>query len=354
MAIPRITPAILGWDWTDPIKSLSEAFANAQKWAVERIQDIILNPSDDLVRSRVVAELTLMQNNLAFWLSYWVFGLVLLITVLTVRNGRRLGHAFVVWILISAIAPVWADAVWEMRAFGLNAAEVVSFFEAPDIGTFAPPNIGNPIAGMVFFGTNFSLGLVLASTLAFYEFVIVAFQLWALPAVAISSIGPRSKKFSNIVIALGLTAALFGRPAAIFFLEGAMWMIDTLPFGKTAFGAGVYTMGGILAAFLIQLVLIFVMYHAVVFAQSFGSSLVKGTVATTTKQVLRVDVQKYRERFNPTPTPVHIVSSSVDDVASKEASKQARRERRAAAAQAGATATGHPEVGMALGTIMRK
>ena len=347
----RIIPL---WNPLDPLGGLGEAFAEAQKWAMRRIQEIILNPSDELIRSRVVADITLAQNNLALWLSYWLFGLILLWTVLTVKNGHRLGYAFVVWILLSAFAPVWSDIVWELRKFGLNFAETLSWFEAANVDAFNPPALGDPIAAILFGGTNFALGIVLASLLGFYEFVIIAFQLWALPAVAISSIGPRSRKFSNIVIAFGLTATVGGRAAAIFFLEGAMWMIDTAPFGKTAFGASIYTAGGIAAAFLFQFILVFVFYHAVVFAQNHGKALVSGTVAATINKVVQVDMRKLHDHFNPQPMPVHVVSSASDGDEEKRARQEGRRRKAATAAEAGATATGHPEAGLVLGAILRK
>lgn len=343
------------WNPLDPLSGLSDAVVSGYKWMTKALEKFLMSPITNMSDNAAIRLIVSSQANLAMYLAYVTLGLMLIVAVFLMK-GKKLGHALAVWAILSVLTPIWVDLVLAMRDFGIQLAELVTKLDLPTASTsLNDPLFDEPIIGILFMGIALMLGGLVASLVVGNEFIIVFFMIWWMPAFAISAIGERSKKVSNIILAFGLTSTMFSRASISFFLDMGTWAIDSLPFGNTAFGAAVLTIASYLFALVFQLVLVVAMYHAVTAIEGKIKAAVAGTAVATIKHVVKVDMRQWLKNRHQQPMPVTVVNPQPSRSSRvREQTKKVAKQAAVNSAAAGATAAGQPQMGIVIKTYGSK
>lgn len=285
-------------------------------------------------------------TTLASYLAYMLL-IMMIILAAVFFSGKRLKDAFVAWIIISVMAPIWVQFVDWLRSVGNTLARLVDFYTPPEgkeplsIPDIATLGLAIPLIGFCLF-----FGGMLAMLIASYDIIIMMVKFSGLVAYSVSSIGKRMKQLTNLIFAFGLVATVFGKMFAVLVLDLGQVMVWTFPLGKTPFGAGAYTISSYLLAIIVQVTLVFACYKAVVEVEGRLGALVKGTTVSAIREVVKVDVTRIRKTQEIQPMPVIVVNQDPGPTRIEKGKKAGR-----AATKAASTAaflSGHPE---AAGTI---
>lgn len=349
MPIVSLVPA---WNPFDPVGSFKDMLVKMSEYMMKQFESVIVHPPRFSDKG-VLPSFYGAGNQLALYIVYSVFLLVVLVGTLFFRKTGRIGKTLVVWLLLTSGVGVWVEIVNQMTAFGDSASSGVLLLgqNLPANNRFGLPvldDVGWYIATLLY---GLGWGSMLSGFIANYEIFIVILKFWGPVAFSISTLGKRAKAFSNGLLALGLVATCVGRPFAIFFLELGQLAVHTTPLGKVGFFAMVFVVGSYIAALISQLVMLAVCYKGISAVEGFLVARLRGTSETLIKQTLKVDVQSIRRSNNGgiRPLPVPVPVSKGDHV--KAAASHAKREAVKAGARkattvvsAAAMAAGQPEV----------
>lgn len=314
------------FDIFDPLGSLSDEFVKVFAWISKILEKILLDPRADLTQADSVLQFQEGQDNLALYIAYAMFGLVVIFGIFLL-SGKKIVEGLVIWMIVVALVPQWVDIVISMRDSSFDLAEAVSFYEPKGNQSDPFDDFDNPIITIYFAFWALIWGGAFAALITSYELVIVFFMAWFMVALAVSMIGPRARKVASAIWSLGLVATLFGRPAAVFFNDAGQWATDTLPFGATGFGAGVFTIGSWALGILFQGVLLFTLYHVANQVQGRIAAAVKGAVISTIRHTVKVDLKK-ASGGSLRPMPVTIVPSqggSFGQTVKQEGTRKAKK-----------------------------
>lgn len=347
------------WDPFDPIGSIQKLLMQAYDAMLTAFTGIITNaPTHTDWGILPVAYGSGL--NLAAYLAYLVLVVGVVFSLFFFHKIDRVGKAILTIVVIAVLTPAWVTIVNWMVDAGTTLANIANFYDPPDkvSPSYELPTIKNAVGAFTSYTFALIFGGFVAVILAHYEVLIIAFKLIGPIAYSLSSFGKRTKQFCNIVISMGLVATLFGRPFAVLFLEFGQVARYTFPFGRTGFGAAVYTIGSYSLAFWSQVVLFFACYFTVTAVEGKVVGAFKGVTQTFVTKMVPVNVNKIRQNnLMPVPVPMRVQAnrgSHVDRGISrgKEMAKGAvRTVGRAGTTIAGAavSATGNVPAGAAIG-----
>jgi hypothetical protein len=309
-----------------------------------------VNTSDNVAIRLLVTS----QTNLALYIAYMLLVLTLFVGVFTFK-GRSFKQAVKVWFILFLLTPFWFQIMQGGRDFGFTLTDLVNKLELPVVrGPFNDFVFDSPIIGIMLMGWALFWGLSLAMLAVSNEFWIVFVSLWFPVAFALSPIGPRTKKASDIILSIGITATVTSRPGMAFFLGAGEWAVESLPFGNTAFGAAVYTISSYMVAMVFYVVLIIGAYHGINAVEGSVRAIMAGSWASTVKNVVKVDINKWRrDQQALRPMPVTVVNT-VKPGMSKRLKDEGTQLGKKAAVNGGAmlaTAAGAPTLGLAIKTV---
>lgn len=282
-----------------------------------------------------------ISGSWALWIAYSLFMLILLIGGVLAK-GKAIGHAFIVWIFVTAFAPVWIELINTMSRAGNDLAAAMDFYD-PKVSQGLP--LDNPALGVLIFLYNIMWAYILAALIVSFEWIIVAVKFTGMVAYSVSAVGKRSRQIAQMLFAVGIVATLLGRAAAQFNIEIGQIMRDTIPGGNTmVIGGTIFLISHVTAIGWI-IMLTIGSYKGIQAIEGRIVALVKGAVVTTIRHTLKVRMDQLR-RPQMTPQPVYMVpqkgpnGSPVRD-ATRRATRSAGRKATGAASKA-ALAAGHP------------
>lgn len=336
----------------DPFGSIKDQLLDLYKSMTDLFQRVFIDPPR-VSNSTVFSGLYEESMNLAIYLSYILLVAVIVIAALAFRKIERVGKAFFIFLVLATLGPLWLWFVNQLILLGNDWAQLMNFYDPPESSSAGEanilPGVSNDIGHIVGLGLALMAGSVLAGFIMTFDFFIIMFKFWGPIAFSISSFGKRAAQFSNIILSLGLVAAVFGRPFAVFFLEMGQVAVFTFPFGTTVFGAFVYTIGSYAIAGLSQLILIAACYKGIASVEGWIMSKTKGAVDATIKNIAKVDINKSNKNHTAglKPTPVVIVDTNKKNYIKQEGAHVARNAASQAANKvaAASAAAGHPWVG---------
>lgn len=329
------------WNPLDPFGSFADELHSAYKALDKWLNNFLANPPRYSDRG-ILPDLYQIG---AINAQYFVF-LVMMLTVMVgvaLMRGKAIGRAIMAWVLVSLLAPVYIQLINAMANTGSSITAALNFYTPPDQ---PDPPIDNALVGMVIFGLNFLGSFALAGVTVSYEPIIVLVKFWGLIAISVWALGKRARQITEVIIALGIVATLLGRPVAQFILEIGQMLRASFPGGNTLVLGGIFVMITLTLAIISQVVLVFACYKGVQAIDGRIGALVKGTVTTTVKNTIKVDLNRLRKQQTP-PQPMYNVAppapSTRDHVhrAGRAAGRKA-----SSAVGAAATAAGHPAVGV--------
>lgn len=329
------------WNPLDPFGSLADDLRNAYKAQENWLSNFLANPPRYSDKG-ILPDLYQIGSINAEYLVFGVFLLAVMIGVALMR-GETMARAFMAWILVSLLAPVFVQVINGMANTGNSVTADLNFYNPPNQ---PDPPIDNALIGGLIFLLNWLGSFALSGVAISYEPIIVFVKFWGLIAMGMWALGKRTRQMTEIIIALGIVATLLGRPVAQFILEIGQIMRSTFPGGNTLVLGGILTMISIALAIVSQVVLVFACYKGVQGIEGRIRSLVKGTVVTTIKNTIKVDLNKLRKQ-QPPPVPMYNVAppgpTTRDHIhrAGRAAGRKA-----SSAVGAAATAAGHPAIGL--------
>lgn len=281
-------------------------------------------------------------TSLASYLAYMLLIMSIMLAAVFF-SGKHLKDAFVVWIIVLIMAPLWVQFVDMLRSWGNTLAGAVDFYTPPEgkeaLSLPEAPSLGLAIpliAFCLFFGG------MLAAWIATYDVIVMVAKFSGLIAYSVSSLGKRMKQMTNLIFAFGLVATVFGKAFAVLVLDIGQVMVWTFPLGKTAIGAGVYTMASYIFAMIVQITLVFACYKAIVEVEGRLRTMVKGTTTSAIREVIKVDVTRIRKSQEVQPMPVVVVNQNPGPTRTEKVKKAGRYGTKAASSAA--LLAGHPEL----------
>lgn len=162
---------------------------------------------------------------------------------------------------------------------------------------FEFPLLANIIATFIGTGMAFPLVGLYWLILLSYAVLNVTVNFWLPMAIAFYGISDGFKKFSKILVSIGIVSLYLGRPAGTFFIELAQG-ISGLPGLDNVIITHAMLSIGLLTAVGVQPVLLWLTYKGVNYAISKvnGNISVSGKVETENKTTQNVNVQKVNEQ----------------------------------------------------------
>ncbi len=320
------------WDIFDPIGSLAKAVVNGYIAMFEWLSKFLANPPS-YSDNGILPVLYSGSLNAAILLAYYAMVLGVIWGIARLK-GETILRALGVFVVVSALSPLWIRMINAMAQFGNDLAALFHFYTATG-ATDAPP-VDNPILGILLFMTNAMLALNLTALIVSYEVCIVLLKFTVPLAYSVSSVGKRANKLVKIVIAVGLVATMFGKAVAQLILDFTQLMIDTFPLGTTMVGAGIYSYIGLVLALLSQFMLIAASYTGVSAVEGRLSALIKGVTVTKITNTVKVSVSKLRGNHSGGMQPQQFTAGGRSPYIDPSTKKQQQREAsRRKAAQTG-------------------
>lgn len=206
-----------------------------------------------------------------------------------VRRLRLSGAlALTIVLLGPAIAAGWFFAIDALNAIGDGLTRMVGTIDStPDdvkssIITIPPIPFSNPLIDILMFvsliwGTFNFLQLFMG-----YELYNIFLATFGLLLVAMYGLGPRTRRLFSILIAIGLSSLVLGRPIAILIMKLGNMLGNALPIANTGW-LGLVTASSMLVAMIVSIALPFGLYKTV--------NAVMGRMLATVSNVVRSRIE---------------------------------------------------------------
>lgn len=229
----------------------------------------------------------------AVFLAVPVSSLVVVLAMLFKHRLVSIGHAIMVFIILSAYGSSWVVFCFFLISLGNELAEVAGFYDAP--GGIEIPAFQDVIGAIMASLTISFWGGLLMLIISLYGLINYVVILLTPLAFAISPLGRRSQAFFEWLISFGLVSMVFGRAAARFCVDLGRLAIDQLTPNSDWFVQSCWIAATFIAGIGIQFVLVKSIHRGIqgVMGRMTGRTTAKvtGKVESTSKRRQQVDVR---------------------------------------------------------------
>lgn len=271
---------------------------------------------------------------LAGLIAYVVLIVVLVVSLFHHGAITNVLHAFMAFLFIALVGSVFFSWIDQINALGDDLAATAMLIyqsgsHANGMLDVTPP--ATTLGNLVTLTPVVVLAAFDAAIAEYYQVVVIIFKLMILIAIAIRSLGKWGRRLCNFTIATGVVSVLLGRASMIAIIQTGKLVATHLPANGLPFVYNTILIGSLLAAYIVQFVLLFIAYNAVSSVNGKIDARVRGTVTAARKRMFdqtrpspqAVYNQSYVTRRRHMTVPRATVKHSVNFGATKVVSKAA-------------------------------
>ncbi len=167
---------------------------------------------------------------------------VLLIAMFNRGYFRNFIDAIVTLLLISFAGGVLLGILWSFRGIEAQLMNWADWYdEPPRSSSFFEVAISNPFVSVLGLGLIALLCFMIAAGFTAADMFSFGAKLLFLPSLALVPLADFFRKLFGVLLASIVVADLFGRPAAIFWLNTGEYLKNTWDFGRSALGSYMVT-----------------------------------------------------------------------------------------------------------------
>ncbi|HEY8886150.1 MAG TPA: hypothetical protein VIM31_01470 [Candidatus Microsaccharimonas sp.] len=258
------------WNPLDPLGSLSRALQNGYAQIVELFQRFI---AVRLTLDGTPFVQYLYGNALGAYnyVAMAVMAVTFIIALFIKRGRASFAQAAIVVVAAGVIGPLWFYAADQFQLLGdqltitFNLNQKVEGVDGVNLVTLAFPQLEIPdvLMSLFTFAPLMYFMYSLFSVFVSYAFITVVVKFLGLLCFALLALGTRSQKVFSLLIAIGLVAVVLGRAVAVLFISIGQGLSSITAVFAEGFIQGIILNGSVIAAILVQPVLIFLMYKGV-------------------------------------------------------------------------------------------
>jgi hypothetical protein len=258
------------WNPLDPLGSLAQALQTAVAQIVELFQHFIAIPMT-LDGNSFVQYLYGNALGVYQYLAMIVMAVTFIIALFIKRGRPSFAQAAIIVLIAGVAGPLWFYAFDQLQllsdqlSISMNLNPKVEGVSGMNVMTLAFPSlqIQNVLMSLFTFGPLLYFMYGLFTVFVNYAFLAVVVKFLGLLCFALLALGKRSQKVFSLLVAIGLVAVVIGKPVAVLFISIGQGLASITSIFAEGFTQGIILNGSIIAAILIQPVLIFLMYKGV-------------------------------------------------------------------------------------------
>lgn len=258
------------WNPLDPLGSLSQALQVAFSQIVELFQQFIAIPMS-LDGTAFVMYLYGNALGVNEYLSISVLAVTLIVALFIKRGRASFVQALIIVLVSGVVGPLWFYAFDQLQLLGdqlsiaFNLNQQVQTTNGVNLVTLAFPalKIQDVLMSLFTFGPLLFFMYGLFSVFVSYTFLAVVVKFLGLICFSLLALGERTRKVFSLLVAVGLVAVVIGKPVAVLFISIGQGLSSLTAIFAEGFIQGIILSGSVIAAILIQPVLVFLMYKGV-------------------------------------------------------------------------------------------